>query len=217
MSTVHWQSVVDFVVLAVAINLLLRWSREARALRLTLTILALRVGALLARQLNLFITSWVLDASTIVGLLALVVVFQPELRRALMQLDVTRRRVQDRHAPAISAVSEAAWSLARAHCGALIVVMRKDSLSELVTAGMPLDGHVSAEMLETIFRKDSPVHDGAAIIEGGLIRRVNSFLPLTQRIHAPSQYGTHHRAQWGSPIDRTRSSSWCLKNGVKLR
>ena len=108
MSTTHWQSVVDFVVLAVAINVLLRWSREVRALRLTLTILAFRVGALLARQLDLLITSWVLDASMIVGLLALVVVFQPEVRRALMQVDVTRRRTQDRCVPAISAVSEAA-------------------------------------------------------------------------------------------------------------
>src|SRR5207253_10943413 len=102
--------------------------------------------------------------STIVGLLALVVVFQPELRRALMQLDVTRRRPEDGRAPAISAVSEAAWSLARARCGAIFVVVRKDSLSELVTAGVQLDGLVTTEILETIFRKESPVHDGAAII-----------------------------------------------------
>ena len=197
MTIVHWQSVVDFVVLAVAINLLLRWSREARALRLTLTILAFHVGALLARQLDLVITGWVLDASTIVALLALVVVFQPELRRALMQLDVTRRRPEDGRAPAISAVSEAAWSLARARCGAIFVVVRKDSLSELVTAGVRLDGLVTTEVLETISRKESPVHDGAAIIEGDRVTRVSSILPLTQRIHVPNQYGTRHRAAMG--------------------
>jgi DNA integrity scanning protein DisA with diadenylate cyclase activity len=86
MSVVHWQSVVDFFVLAVAIHLLVRWSREARALTLTLTILAVRMGALLARQLDLLITSWVLDVSTIVGLLALIVVFQ----RASVCPDATR-------------------------------------------------------------------------------------------------------------------------------
>jgi diadenylate cyclase len=145
---VHWQSVVDFVVLAVAIYFLLRWSREARALRLTLTILAIRVSALIASQLNLVITSWVLNASTIVGLLALVVVFQPELRRALMQLDVTGQRRPDRDVPAIAALAEGAWSLARAHCGGLIVVARKDSLSELVTSGVALDGRISPEVLE---------------------------------------------------------------------
>jgi diadenylate cyclase len=197
MNFVHWQSAVDFCVLAVAIYLLLRWSREARALRLTLTILAFRVGALLARQLDLLITSWVLDASTIVGLLALVVVFQPELRRALMQLDVTRRRSQHRHVPVVSVVSEAAWSLARVRCGALIVIARKDSLSELVTTGVVLDGQVSTEILESIFRKDSPVHDGATIIEGDLITRVSSVLPLTQRAQVPSEYGTRHRAGMG--------------------
>jgi diadenylate cyclase len=197
MNFVHWQSAVDFCVLAVAIYLLLRWSREARALRLTLTILAFRVGALLARQLDLLITSWVLDASTIVGLLALVVVFQPELRRALMQLDVTRRRSQHRHVAVVSVVSEAAWSLARVRCGALIVIARKDSLSELVTTGVVLDGQVSTEILESIFRKDSPVHDGATIIEGDLITRVSSVLPLTQRAQVPSEYGTRHRAGMG--------------------
>jgi diadenylate cyclase len=197
MSIFRWQSVVDFVVLAVAIYILLRWSREARALRLTLAILALRVGALLSRQLDLLITSWVLDASTIVGLLALVIVFQPELRRALSQLDVTGHRHRRRHVPALSAISEAVWSLARVRCGALLVIARKDSLSELVTPGIVVDGQLSAEMLEAVFRKDSPVHDGAAIIEGDVIARVGSILPLTQRAHVPAKYGTRHRAAMG--------------------
>jgi len=197
MSIFRWQNVVDFVVLAVAIYILLRWSRQARALRLTLAILALRVGALLSRQLDLLITSWVLDASTIVGLLALVIVFQPELRRALSQLDVTGHRHHRRPVPALSAISEATWSLARARCGALIVIARKDSLSELVTPGIVLDGQLSAEMLESIFRKDSPVHDGAVIIEGDVIARVGSILPLTQRSQVPGKYGTRHRAAMG--------------------
>lgn len=197
MSIFRWQSVVDFVVLAVAIYILLRWSREARALRLTLAILALRVGALVSRQLDLLITSWVLDASTIVGVLALVIVFQPELRRALSQLDVTGHRHHRRHVPALSAISEATWSLARVRCGALIVIARKDTLSELVTPGIVLDGQLSAEMLESIFRKDSPVHDGAAIIEGDVIARVGSILPLTQRPQVPGKYGTRHRAAMG--------------------
>jgi len=197
MSIFRWQSVVDFVVLAVAIYILLRWSREARALRLTLAILALRVGALLSRQLDLLITSWVLDASTIVGLLALVIVFQPELRRALSHLDVTGHRHHRRHVPALSAISEAAWSLARVRCGALIAIARKDSLSELVTPGIVVDGQLSAEMLGAIFRKDSPVHDGAAIIEGDIIARVGSILPLTQRAQVPGKYGTRHRAAMG--------------------
>jgi uncharacterized protein (TIGR00159 family) len=197
MSSVHWRSAIDFLVLVVAIYFLLRWSREARALRLTLAILALRVGALLARQLDLLITSWVLDAATIVALLVLAVVFQPEVRRALMRLDVRSQRGNDADVAAISAAGAAAWALAGAGCGALIVIVRRDSLSELITTGVQLDGQVSAEVLEAIFQKSSPVHDGAAVIDGDRIVRVSAILPLTQRTNVPEEYGTRHRAAMG--------------------
>ena len=136
MSVIRWQSVVDFLVLAAGIYLLLRWGREARALRLALSILALRVGAFLARQLGLLITGWVLDAATVVVILALVVVFQPELRRALMRLDLSRRVSRQARMPAMSAISAAAWALARVRCGALMVIVQKDSIAELVTNGL---------------------------------------------------------------------------------
>jgi diadenylate cyclase len=197
MSVVRWQSAIDFLVLAVGIYLLLRWSREARALRLALSILALRVGALLARQLGLLITGWVLDAATIVVGLALVVVFQPELRRALMRLDVPGRARRDSRVPVASAVGVAAWSLARARCGALLVIVQKDSIAELVTTGVQLDGRVSADILEAVFQKGSAVHDGAALIDGDLISRVGAILPLTQRTTVPGRYGTRHRAGMG--------------------
>src|SRR5262249_9125124 len=86
---------------------------------------------------------------------------------------------------------------ALARCGALIVVTRKDLLSELVTPGLALDGQVSAQILETVFRKDSPVHDGAAIVEGDRITRVGCVLPLTLWPHVPRQWGTCHRAGMG--------------------
>jgi diadenylate cyclase len=197
MSVIRWQSAIDFLVLAVGIYLLLRWSRQARALRLALSILALRVGALLARQLGLLITGWVLDAATIVVVLALVIVFQPELRRALMRLDLPGRARQEGRIPVVSAVSVAAWSLARARCGALLVIVQKDSIAELVTTGVQLDGRVSADILEAVFQKGSAVHDGAALVEGDLVSWVGAILPLTQRTTVPERYGTRHRAGMG--------------------
>ena len=197
MSALRWQSIVDFLVLAVGLYLLLRWSREARALRLALSLLALRVGALLARQLGLLITGWVLDAATVVVILALVVVFQPELRRALMRFDFSGRVSQGHRTPVVSAISAAVWSLARSRCGALIVITRKDSIAELVTTGVRLDGRLSAEILEAIFQKGSAVHDGAAIIDGDMISSVGAILPLTQRTAVPEAYGTRHRAGMG--------------------
>jgi uncharacterized protein (TIGR00159 family) len=196
-AAVRWQTAVDIVVLAAGIYLLLRWSREARALRLALTILALRVGALLARQLGLLITGWVLDAGTVVVLLALIVVFQPELRRALMRLDLPGQANRESLVPIASSVSAAAWSLARQRCGALMVLVRRDAITELVTSGVPVDGRVSAEILEAIFQKGSAIHDGAAIIEGEVVSRVGVILPLTQRTRVPEGYGTRHRAGMG--------------------
>jgi uncharacterized protein (TIGR00159 family) len=196
-SRFHWQSVVDFLVLAVALYFLLRWSRQTRALRLALSILALRVASLLARQLDLLITSWVLDAATVITILALLLVFQPELRRALMRFDIRGRPRQREQKSALSAISTAAWSLARARCGALIVLARKDSLAELMTPGVALHGQISPEVLIAIFQKGSPVHDGAAVIEADVIARVGAILPLTIRTDVPDQYGTRHRAGMG--------------------
>src|SRR5215470_12076516 len=114
MAAVRWQSAADFVVLALAVYLLLRWSREARALRLALSILALRVAALVASQLDLLITSWVLDAATFVALMILVIAFQPELRRAVMRMDFFGRSSPERRLSIWTAVASAAGALAEA-------------------------------------------------------------------------------------------------------
>jgi diadenylate cyclase len=164
---------------------------------MAVTILALRVGALFAQQLGLLITVWVLDAVTVVVLLALIVAFQPELRRALMRLDLPGRMNRAHRLPVASAVSTAAWSLARQRCGALMIVVQRDNLSELVTPGVRLDGRVSSEILEAIFQKGSPIHDGAALIEGEVISRVGVVLPLTQQARVPAEFGTRHRAGMG--------------------
>ena len=196
MVLLRWQSAVDFVVLTGAIALLLRWSTEARALRLALTILALRVGALLTDQAGLLITSWVLDAATVLALLVLVVAFQPELRRAVMRLDWPGRAVHERQLPVLAAVAGSAFALARVRCGALIVLLGEDSIAELVTGGVAIAARVSPELLQAIFQKESPLHDGAVVIDADQVTEAGAILPLTQR-QAPEEYGTRHRAGLG--------------------
>jgi diadenylate cyclase len=196
MFAIRWQSAVDFVVLAVAIYLTLRWSREARALRLALSILALRLAALLTRQLDLLITSWVLDAATVVALLVLVVGFQPELRRAVMRLDLPGRASHERQLPVLAAVAAAALTLAKARRGALIVLVQDDSVVELVTGGVTMAARVSPELLEAVFQRESPLHDGAVILDGDQVIQAAVILPLTQR-RVPEHYGTRHRAGIG--------------------
>jgi DNA integrity scanning protein DisA with diadenylate cyclase activity len=190
---------VDFVVLAPSIYLLLRWSRDARALRVTIGILGLEVGALIAGHLDLVITVWVLHAAAVGAGVVLIVLFQPELRHALNTLEVVLKRSERRGAlsQALEVVSAAAFSLAGAGRGALLVLTRHDSVNELLPGGVPVGGHVSPEILEASFRKVSPVHDAGTIVEGDRITRVGALLPLSQNEKLPRTWGTHHRARMG--------------------
>ena len=168
---------------------------------MALGVVGLHALALLARNLNLVITSWVLDASAVLAILVLLVIFQPELRRAFMRVDSALRNwpphPQAAGTEANRAVATAAYLLARNHTGALFVITRKDSIGELIEGGVAIGATVSPELLESIFQKVSPLHDGAVIIESGRLARANVVLPLTRRQDVPSFYGTRHRAALG--------------------
>src|SRR5579884_2518575 len=196
----RWQLVADFLILTIAFYVLLRWARSARALRIALGVVGLHALALIARKLDLVLTSWVLDACAILAVLVLLLVFQPELRRAFMRVDSVLRRWPRPAAPApafSSPIGRAAFSLAAKRLGALIVIMRRDSIAELIEGGVLIGATISPELLEAIFQKVSPLHDGAVIIEGDRLVRANTVLPLTQSREVPTFYGTRHRAGIG--------------------
>jgi diadenylate cyclase len=200
MLAIRWQSVFDFLVLVAAIYLVLRWGKQARAFRFSLVIVALKAGALLARQLDLTITSILLDAADLIAVILLLIVYQAELRHAVTRLDVLAWLMPHRKVtlkPEVDEIGSAAFALAASQCGALIVIRRRDSLDDLIDGGVKLGGEISAEILEAIFRKKSPVHDGATIIEGDHIASVGGILPLTRRTDVPKEYGTRHRAAMG--------------------
>jgi uncharacterized protein (TIGR00159 family) len=200
MPLIRWQSAADFVVLAAAIYVLLRWAKQARAVRIALAILGLNAGALVARNYDLTITSWVLSTAGLLTVAVLLVVFQPELRHTFMRLDAMMRSGwSERGAvePARRAIAEAAFSLAGQRVGALVVLVRRASIAELIQGGTRLGAEVSRDLLEAIFQKASPLHDGAAIVEGNTITRAGAVLPLTQRPDVPEFYGTRHRAAMG--------------------
>jgi hypothetical protein len=94
-------------------------------------------------------------------------------------------------------MGEAVFSLARSHVGSLIVLVRKDSVTELTDDGIVIEAHISRELIESIFQKSSPLHDGALIIHGDRIIKANVVLPLTQRRDVPTTFGTRHRAAMG--------------------
>jgi diadenylate cyclase len=200
MLLIRWQSVIDFVVLTGAIYILLGWAQRARAVRIALGIIGLHAGALLAQNYDLAITSRVLSAAGFVAIAVLLLVFQPELRRAFMRLDTMirsgwRRRVA--LGPAYRAIAEAAFDLAGAYIGGLVVLVRRDTIAELVQGGVVLGSEVSRELLVSIFQKTSPLHDGAVIVDGLKLTQAGVILPLTLRTEIPASFGTRHRAAMG--------------------
>ena len=160
------------------------------------------------------ITVWVLHAAAVSAGVVLIVLFQPELRHALNTLEVVLKRSERRGAlsQALEVVSAAAFSLAGAGRGALLVLTRHDSVNELLPGGVPLGGHVSPEILEAIFRKVSPVHDGATIVEGDRITRVGALLPLSQNEKLPRTWGRVTGQGWGLRSAQMRSSWWPQRN-----
>ena len=200
MSWLRWQSAVDLAALAIALYLLLLWARETRVLRVVLSILGLHALAQAVRQFDLTITGWLLDIASILLVLMLLFFFQAELRHAFMRLDsvlgLGLRRASTIDSASL-AVSQAAFSMAAEHVGALIAIVRKDSLRELVSGGTSLGADISPGILTAIFQKNSPVHDGAVLIEANRISRCGVVLPLTQREDVPFEFGTRHRAAMG--------------------
>lgn len=191
---------IDFVVLTCALYLLLSWARRARAMRIALWVVCLHLASLLARHFDLLITTWVLEGASIALIVMLLFVFQAELRRAFLRLDrllhLSRESLESPD-PVWRALAEAAFRMASTRTGALIVIAREDPLAELTEDGINIGADVSPPLLESIFQKTSPVHDGAAVIEGDRISRVAVILPLTSRPDVPAQFGTRHRAAMG--------------------
>jgi uncharacterized protein (TIGR00159 family) len=197
----QWQDAVDLLVLTVALYATLSWARENRAARMAVGVVCLHLAAVGTSKLGLAITGWVLHAASLLALLVLLVLFQPEVRHSLVHLDrflMNRGRPQRLHASVPAVVSEAAFAMAGKRVGALITITNTGSLSEEVAhGGTAVGARVSRELLEAIFLRDSQLHDGAAVIEGDRITRAGVLLPVTTRRDIPSHFGTRHRAAVG--------------------
>jgi len=196
----RWQTIVDFLVLTTAFYALLRWAYATRALRIALGVVGIHALALLARRFDLVITSWVLDAAAILAVILLLLIFQPELRVAFMRLD-SAVHYWPRPLSALSksnrVIADAMFDLAHDRLGALLVIVRRDAIFELLEGGVALGAEISSELLRAIFEKASPLHDGAVIIDADRVVKAGVVLPMTQRQNVASFYGTRHRAGMG--------------------
>jgi diadenylate cyclase len=200
-----WTSIVDILLVAIVIYWIFILIRGTRAVRIVLGLSILYLVYLAAQALDLRLLSALLQTGAVVGLFAIVVVFQPELRRALEQIGrfgSVNRIFQTGEAGTAEKVareiSRAARLLATSRYGALIVVERDTGLHDLAAeSGVVLDADLRAELLVTIFYRGTALHDGAVIVSGDRILAAGVLLPLSQNVLDSERYGTRHRAAIG--------------------
>ncbi|MBQ8612138.1 MAG: diadenylate cyclase CdaA [Oscillospiraceae bacterium] len=200
----------DIAIVAVLFYALFMLVRKTRAAQLTKGIVLLVVISFVASNLNMRVLSDILSAILQFGVLALIIVFQPEIRRMLEQighthivsLDMFRRRTDNEErrlqtSRAIAAVCDAAEQMSASHTGALMVFERKSSLGEIMGTGTMVNSDVTTEMLNTIFYEGTLLHDGATIIRDGRIAAAGCVLPLSANLEISKEMGTRHRAALG--------------------
>ena len=194
---------VDILLVAAVLYRVLVMFRGTRAVQMLAGLGGLMIASFLARRLELFSTSWILENFWSVWVLALVVLFQPELRRALAQIGqnplvqslLGARQEQQGHV--IDDVVKAAESLAAKRMGALVVLERSTGLRNYAELGVPLDALVSADLLVSLFLPYSPLHDGAVFIRDNRVAAAGCFLPLSRSTQLGRSLGTRHRAAVG--------------------
>ena len=198
------RDIFDILIVAMAFYKILMLIRETRAEQLTKGIFMLFALTKVSEWLELYTLNWILDTTMTVGLIAILIVFQPELRRGLEYIGRSRfftKSFMEIKSESLSEVFneivDAVASLSRQKIGALIVIERETGLSEVVETGTRIDGKVSSDLLINIFIPNTPLHDGAVIIKDDKIKAAGCFLPLTDNMSLSKDLGTRHRAALG--------------------
>ena len=204
LATIGILDIVDIAVVAYFLYTLYQILKNTRAATLVKGLLILLIIMMGSRWMNLHVITWLMEKSMTVILVALTVVFQPELRRALEQigrgkwfhkggseLDETEFETM------LSNVTNATVAMSRRKLGALMVFERNTGLEERIETGTAVDGLLSEALLLNIFEKDTPLHDGAVIIRGKRIVAASCLLPLTENRNLSQDLGTRHRAGIG--------------------
>ncbi len=199
-----WRDIIDILIMSYVFYRLILIIRGTRAEQLVKGLFVLLLAMILSDQLGLEALHWTLRQTMTVGLIAIPIVFQPELRRALEHLgrgkifksSYLNWSTQDLE-NMLDELTKAISVLVKKRMGALIVIERKTGLKDWVDTGIPVEGVVTAELLVNIFFPRSPLHDGAVIIQGNQIVAAGCYLPLTEAPGLGKELGTRHRAALG--------------------
>ena len=203
LSSIGLNDVLDILIVAFLVYKVLGFIRETRAEQLAKGIVVLVGATLLSNFFDLYTLHWLLSGVMTVGMVALVVIFQPELRRALEHLgrsrfvnimnDIDKEDAKRMVTEMVNAVE----TMSASRTGALMVIEKEITLNDIVETGTVIDARISAEMIGNVFYEGAPLHDGAMIIRGSRLYAAGCVLPLTQNKELSKELGTRHRAGIG--------------------
>ena len=194
--------IIDIAIVSFIIYKVIGFFRSTRAAQLAWGIVIIGIAAFISRILNLYIVNWLFSNLISVGLVALVVVFQPELRRGLellgrggfrRQLIIQKESISGM----VDKIVRSVEYFAGRREGAIIVIERHTALQDIVETGTVIDAVISEDLLENLFYKGSPLHDGAVLLRAERILAAGCVLPLTQNQNLSRELGTRHRAGIG--------------------
>ena len=203
LSNIGFNDVLDILIVAFLFYKLLGFIRETRAEQLAKGLLVLVIVAVLASWLHLYTLQWILSNLVNVGLIAIVIIFQPELRRLLENLGRNRlisnfSGIDLEEAEQITVeIREALISMSKSRTGALIVFERETSLTDIIETGTIIEAGINREMIGNIFYEGAPLHDGALIVRGDKLYAAGCVLPLTEDKQLSKSLGIRHRAGIG--------------------
>ncbi len=201
--------IVEIIIIAILLYYVMVWIKSTRAWMLLRGILVLVVFTLFAVLFQLKTILWIESNIISVGIIAMVIIFQPELRRALEQLgqqqlftkifpiDDSKDKGERFSDHTVNELIKACTELAKARTGALIVIEQNIVLSEYEKTGIAIDGLVTSQLLINIFEHNTPLHDGAVIIRENRVVAATCYLPLSDNLNLSKELGTRHRAGVG--------------------
>ena len=199
-----WGEIIELPIVAIVLYYVLRLLRGTQGTQILVGLVVLAVFGVLATTFNLVLLSWFFNHGAFFLVIAIIVIFQPELRRAVDQvgrLGQLRRPLSafstPQYSQAISEAIRAAERLSARRTGALIAFERDVGLEDYAATGVRINGEISAEFLQSIFYPNSPLHDGAVIVRGNQILAAGCLLPLPEEGIVKERLGTRHRAALG--------------------
>ena len=204
--------VLDIIMVALVIFFVFRWIRDSSATNIFIALILLLLIEVVVSALNMKMMTALMNAILDVGVIALVVIFQPEIRHSLNRLggnSAFSRRTRSivtkilgvkekaMDTGSVNEITEACRTMSAAKTGALIVIPHETSLDYIVETGDRIDAVVNRRLIQNLFFKNSPLHDGAMIIEGNRIVAARCTLPITSSTALPPSYGMRHKAAVG--------------------